>query len=93
VNGKEKKDCAWVVRKGFDSDRHTKMCARADVVEACPSACGVCCADDPNFKFKAEYGKTQKCEWIGKQPGKRMDECAKPRVKSGCQLTCGNCGP
>jgi len=69
------------------------MCARADVVEACPSACGVCCADNPDFTFKAEYGKKQTCAWITKKPGRRMDECLKPKVKAACQLTCDNCTP
>jgi len=69
------------------------MCARADVVEACPSACGVCCADNPDFTFKAEYGKKQTCAWITKKPGRRMDECTKPKVKAACQLTCDNCTP
>lgn len=91
MNGKEKKDCTWVVKKGKDSARWTKMCARADVVEACPSACGVCCADDPDFTFTAEFGKTQNCAWIGKKPGRRMDECSSPMVKAACQLTCDNC--
>jgi len=93
VNGKPKKDCTWVLKKGLDSKRYAKMCARADVVEACPSACGLCCADNADFTFKAEFGKTQECAWIGKQLDKRLDECEKPKVKAACQLTCSNCVP
>merc|ERR1712079_14649 len=91
VNGKAKKDCTWVVRKGLDSPRIEKMCARADVVEACPSACGVCCGDDAGFTFTATGGKTQDCAWIAKRPGKRLDEWDKNKVKAACMLTCGNC--
>merc|ERR1712012_199329 len=93
VNGKAKKDCTWVYKKGPDSNRFAKMCARADVIEACPSACGVCCADNPDFTFTAEFGKTQDCAWIAKQPDKRLDECENSKVKSACMLTCGNCVP
>jgi len=93
VNGKAKKDCTWVLKKGFDSPRYAKMCARNDVIAACPSACGLCCADNPDFTFTAEFGKTQTCAWIAKKPGKRLDECESPSIKAACQLTCSNCAP
>jgi len=93
VNGKNKKDCTWVVKKGVDSTRLERMCGRDDVKEACPSACGICCGDNADFTFKAEGGKTQTCAWIAKQPDKRLDECEKKKVKAACQLTCDNCSP
>ena len=69
----------WVAKKGSDSPRNAKMCGRADVLEACPSACGVCCGDDAEFTFKGNFGKNQTCEWIGKQFDKRKNQCEKIR--------------
>jgi len=69
------------------------MCGREDVRIACPSACGICCGNNNTFKFKAEFGKKQKCKWIGKRPEKRNDECKKNKVKAACQLACDNCTP
>lgn len=91
VNGKTRKDCTWVVKKGVESKRLDKMCAKADVVEACPSACGVCCGDDANFSFKARGGNIQDCEWIVKKFDKRRSECDRLKVKAACMRTCDNC--
>merc|ERR1711957_845313 len=55
VNGKTDKDCLWVIKKGPDSGRVAKMCTRSDIKEACPSACGVCCGDDPLYTFDTEW--------------------------------------
>lgn len=77
VNGKKKKNCTWVVKKGTDSTRLVKMCEREDVRIECSSACGICCGDNADFKFKAEYGKIQNCAWIAKRPLRRIDKCKK----------------
>eukprot|EP00979_Chaetoceros_neogracilis_P012607 scaffold3365_cov129-Chaetoceros_neogracile.AAC.1 len=91
VNGKDKKDCTWVARKGEDSKRVEKLCARNAVFNACPSACGLCCSDNAGFTFKAGGGKTRNCAWIARRYLKRLDECEKIKVKAACQLTCDNC--
>jgi hypothetical protein len=94
VDGKLKQDCTWVAKKGADSGRRKKLCTRNDVRGACPSACGFCCADNPDFTFTAIGGKTQDCAWITKNFGKkeiRLRECKKNKVKAACQLTCDNC--
>jgi len=92
VNGKKRKNCTWIGKKGKDSGRVERLCERDDVTAACPSTCGLCCGDNADFEFKAmKKGKMQTCEWLAKKYDQRKENCKKIEVKSACQAACKNC--
>merc|ERR1712238_27097 len=49
INGKKKKNCAFVSRK---EKRRIKLCNKERVRSNCPSSCGLCCADDNEFSLR-----------------------------------------
>jgi len=69
------------------------MCTRSDIKEACPSACGVCCGDDPTYTFLTDNVGEKDCRWIAKRIDRRSGYCDQRITKAACQLTCDNCTP
>merc|ERR1712161_140071 len=94
INGKKKKNCAFVSRK---EKRRIKLCNKERVRSNCPSSCGLCCADDDEFEFETEDDRVDKkdCAWIAKKFARRKGYCTdrgdSPNIRANCQLTCDNC--
>lgn len=91
VNGKRKKNCHWIAEKGDNGNRRKKMCQRESVQEACPTACGLCCADDDDFRFIRENMEIEACAWIKEKKKVRKKYCEQNHIKVGCPRTCENC--
>jgi len=91
MNGKKNKNCNWVAEKGDKGNRRKKSCRKNSVAEACPAACGLCCADDPTFRFRLDNGNKQDCKWIDDKYKKRKGSCDDKKVKAACGRTCQNC--
>jgi len=91
INGKKKKNCNWVAENGDNGNRRKKFCQYINVLEACPTACGLCCADDLDFRFIRDNMVIEKCSWIEEAYKKRKHYCEKKNIKAGCAHTCHNC--
>ena len=54
-------NCSWVGL--LEKDSRELLCQQDDqqVLKNCPISCGVCCADDPNFRFTTNTGTTEGC--------------------------------
>ena len=68
-----------------------KFCKKNAVEIACPMSCGLCCADDESFSFKAQNGKNRNCAYIAKKSSRIEKYCAVGSIKSNCPKTCDYC--
>lgn len=80
--------CAFI-----DSDEYLRSlyCPFAPVKDACPKTCGVCCNDDPSFRFE-NNGRSRTCEWLGEvknRPGRYCNSIE--GVDDGCIYSCESC--
>jgi hypothetical protein len=89
------KTCSWIA----DNDR-TSLCSTSmEVREQCPQTCGICCQDDPDFKFKETQlllvEKKVDCKWIAKFKTRLSTYCNESffgiAVKDACPKSCGKC--
>jgi len=87
--GNGKKRCHWIMK---NEARRTKLCKKAAVLSACAMTCGVCCADDPTFKFVFN-NKNKNCAWLSKQKkARKNNRCKKQaKIRSNCPIACANC--
>lgn len=91
LNGNRKKNCNWVAEKGDKGNRRRRSCQKKKVQVACPTACGLCCADDDDFRFIRDNMSIEKCSWIKENYRKRKKYCEQSEIKAGCARTCRNC--
>ncbi len=75
-------------------------CLIADVRDACPQTCGLCCKNSPNFVFrlKEDSPKRKTCEWLEKRENQKFihycDEYQNGRmIKDACPESCNFCVP
>lgn len=63
-NDVDKRSCAWI--RNVES-RRQKNCEDFEVKFHCPQTCGLCCEDDPDFKFQTDSGQKRTCQWLSKK--------------------------
>jgi len=70
------------------------LCKIDEVAENCPSACGVCCGDNPTFKFSKNPKDTEtpmvKCSYLNNLKRKNKF-CKRGNVKTYCAKKCDSC--
>jgi len=83
------KTCEWIDKKG---SRRIVYCQNKSVWQNCPIVCGVCCEDDPSFRFHInEY--TYSCGWV-EQTQTMITYCNNDSgVFEACPKLCNNCRP
>jgi len=87
INGNQVKSCLWV--SNVESRRQNACSKFNKVPKACPIACGLCCADDSNFRFATVFG-IQDCAWLD-NTFKQTRFCAIRDIESSCPVTCSSC--
>lgn len=77
-----------------------RACQLDEVRSNCPKACGICCENDPKFKFETTHGIGHKknCSWIGSKEVRIHLHCNDKNrngqaVKDACAKACGTCPP
>jgi len=88
--GKTRKTCNWV---GAKESRRQKMCSaeKDEIRVACPITCGLCCEDNPKFKYTNDEGIRVNCAWIAEMDSRSDEYCSRKKVKSKCRTTCNSC--
>ena len=80
--------CKWIRNK---ESRRREFCEEPVVLAKCPQACGLCCNDDPSYKF----GNNKDCAWIRKNPSGPDQYCNiranKRMVRDACPVACNEC--
>jgi len=83
--------CKWIRNK---EARRKKFCPKASVLESCPQSCGICCEDDPSYKFKVN-DKNRSCSWVGDKNIRKSKYCDTFQngnmVRNACPYVCGAC--
>ena len=83
--------CQWIRNK---EDR-ISLCQESEVREECPQTCGICCENNPEYKFQNKLGEMKSCKWLGKNQDRQDYYCDtynnKNMVKDMCPLACDFC--
>ncbi len=99
-DGDKMRSCANI---RLQDDRRTALCQKAEVRDACPQTCGICCEDDPDFTFPLEKvsGVEQDCAWITQNENKMFirqanycgmgDRVGDTSIRNMCPLACDFC--
>ncbi len=92
----EKKNDSWSCQDiQFDETLRIELCQEGEVRGNCPLACGVCCDDDPYFKFTKLNELEASCYWISQSDERKERYCddlsAGEDVRIACPKTCGTC--
>jgi len=75
----------------IDESRRQEMCSRfKSVIENCPQTCGLCCVDDPDYRFRAD----KSCQFINSR--KLQNKFCKTRsegrmIRDACPVACDFC--
>jgi hypothetical protein len=84
--------CQWIRNK---EDRRISLCQESEVREECPQTCGICCENNPDYKFQNKLGEMKSCKWLGKNEVRQDKYCDtynnKNMVKDMCPLACDFC--
>ena len=55
------------------------FCLEDEVRENCPQTCGICCEDDPTYKFETTYGDDKDCDWLARKDIRKYRGLAMPK--------------
>ena len=84
--------CQWI-RK--EESRRTNLCLKAEVRTQCPQTCGICCENDPDFKFLNVKDVKKSCSWLGEKIRRKLKFCKtynnNEMVRNMCPLACDFC--
>ena len=89
-----RKTCKWI--RNLES-RRVFHCNQPGVNEACPQSCGMCCANDKNFKFNDldGSGRQRGCWYVGQSQERKDAYCLQylngRMVRDGCPVACNRC--
>jgi len=87
LSGRSYKDCRWVQ---YNENRRQNACDKYPNLQTrCPVACGVCCADNPDFRFISLFGYNS-CAWLDSAI-KKVASCNNRRVQYNCPIACDTC--
>ncbi len=75
--------------------RRVTLCLEDEVRENCPQTCGICCENQPLYKFETNYDPDKDCDWLARREIRKSLYCGnfsnKRRVKEACPVSCGIC--
>lgn len=86
-----KQTCSWI---GNRQDRVFSFCQAENVRSKCPQVCGLCCVDDPGFKFSLKrQGVEKTCQWLKHKSVRQDRYCNNNTISDACPISCGtdNC--
>jgi len=89
LNGKKIKSCSWISR---NKNRRSNLCSKKVYVRnACPMSCGLCCANDLTYKFKAKKdGSKRTCKWLNRK-SRTGKYCKRSKIEANCPIACKFC--
>jgi len=53
--------------------------------------CGLCCKDDPSYRYAVSSGFFRDCAWAAKKNSRASKVCTRKKVRSNCPITCDSC--
>jgi len=78
-------------------ERRETYCKDPEVHSFCPQTCGVCCEDDPDYRFHIPSKRNLKCKWLGRKDRRMKKWCKefknKKMVRDACPKACDFCFP
>ena len=91
--GDVKQSCIWIRN---NEEKRQELCSlHADVREACPQACGICCENDSEYTFQIEDEEVRTCEWLARKQKLQKNYCGTyssgSMVRNACPESCGLC--
>lgn len=82
----------------INPERQQAMCAFEDVVQNCRQTCGLCCADEPDFRFEL-FNELELvgCSWLAGNLERASEYCDIWRsgrvIRDACPFSCSFCQP
>lgn len=85
--------CAFIGSQEFLREEY---CPVTEVALNCPKTCGVCCNDDPSFRYLINSGESEACGFLTSSPSDTDERISKycnhfQGVNEGCPQSCNNC--
>jgi len=79
-----------------DERQRVILCKKDAVRESCTHTCGICCEDDPNYKFQIFDGSEKDCVWLKRFQLRISNYCDDTnwdgqKVSDGCSSACQTC--